>query len=163
MAWCEDNGVDSCSGLPATRAWSSARHRARLAERDAERDAAGRPRRFADFRWTTRESWSRRRRVVGKAEWMPGRGAKGANPALRRHLAQGRPRPMPPRSTRGSIARAARWRTASRSGNSTSSPTAPPPPPCAPTSCGCGSPPSPMNRPPNRRSSVKKTVTGAGP
>ena len=43
--------------------------------------SSGRPaRRFADFRWTTRESWSRRRRVVAKAEWMPGRGAKGANP-----------------------------------------------------------------------------------
>ena len=25
--------------------------------------------RFADFLWTTRESWSRRRRVVAKAEW----------------------------------------------------------------------------------------------
>ena len=32
-------------------------------------------RRFADFPWTTRKSWSRERRVVAKAEWMPGRGA----------------------------------------------------------------------------------------
>jgi hypothetical protein len=47
----------------------------------ARRRASGRPaRRFADFRWTTRDSWSRRRRVVAKAEWMPGRGDKGANP-----------------------------------------------------------------------------------
>ena len=30
--------------------------------------------------WTTRDSWSRRRRVIAKAEWMPGRGDKGANP-----------------------------------------------------------------------------------
>jgi hypothetical protein len=37
-------------------------------------------RRVADFRWTTRESWSRRRRVIAKAEWMPGRGEAGANP-----------------------------------------------------------------------------------
>ena len=30
----------------------------------------GKPaRRFKDFRWTTRTSWSRRRRVVAKAEW----------------------------------------------------------------------------------------------
>ena len=30
----------------------------------------GKPaRRFEDFRWTTRSSWSRRRRVVAKAEW----------------------------------------------------------------------------------------------
>src|SRR5207342_1487169 len=49
------------------------------AEEAAQR--SGRPeRRFADFRWTTRDSWSRRRRVVAKAEWMPGRGEAGANP-----------------------------------------------------------------------------------
>ena len=49
----------------------------------AEDEAArtGQPaRRFADFRWTTRNSWTRRRRVVAKAEWMPGRGETGANP-----------------------------------------------------------------------------------
>ncbi|HYN12793.1 MAG TPA: IS1380 family transposase [Burkholderiales bacterium] len=80
MAWCEDNRVDYLFGLARTSrlveyiaiplAW---------AEDDAER--TGKPaRRFADFRWTTRESWSRRRRVVAKAEWMPDRGAKGANP-----------------------------------------------------------------------------------
>lgn len=44
-------------------------------------EASGRPaRRFADFRWTTKLSCSRRRRVVAKAEWMPGRGEKGGNP-----------------------------------------------------------------------------------
>jgi hypothetical protein len=37
-------------------------------------------RRFADFRWTTLARWSRRRRVVAKAEWMPGRGETSANP-----------------------------------------------------------------------------------
>jgi hypothetical protein len=31
-------------------------------------------RRFKDFRWTTRDSWSRRRRVIGKAEWTQGEG-----------------------------------------------------------------------------------------
>lgn len=37
----------------------------------------GRPeRRFKSFMWTTRESWSCRRRVVAKAEWTQG----GANP-----------------------------------------------------------------------------------
>jgi hypothetical protein len=42
---------------------------------------SGRPARcFAYFRWTTRESWSRRRRVVAKAERMPDRGARSANP-----------------------------------------------------------------------------------
>ncbi len=37
-------------------------------------------RRFADFRWNTRDSRSRRRRAIAKAEWMAGRGDKGATP-----------------------------------------------------------------------------------
>ena len=51
------------------------------AETDAE--ASGRPaRRFKDFRWSTLDSWSRRRRVIGKAEWIPGSspGTDKANP-----------------------------------------------------------------------------------
>ena len=52
---------------------------ARWAEHNAEQ--TGKPqRRFADFRWTTKDSWRRRRRVVAKAEWMPNRGDNGANP-----------------------------------------------------------------------------------
>ena len=36
----------------------------------AASSCTGKPaRRFKDFRWTTRTSWSRRRRVVAKAEW----------------------------------------------------------------------------------------------
>ena len=80
MAWCEKNRVDYLFGLARNARLVEHIHVALAwAEHDAE--ATGRPaRRFADFRWTTRESWSRRRRVVAKAEWMPGRGAKGANP-----------------------------------------------------------------------------------
>ena len=80
MAWCEVNRVDYLFGLARNPRLVEHIHiELAWAEHDAE--AAGRPaRRFADFRWTTRESWSRRRRVVAKAEWMPGRGAKGANP-----------------------------------------------------------------------------------
>ena len=45
------------------------------AEQKAKR--TGRPaRRFRDFRWSTRDSWSRERRVIGKAEWTEGK----ANP-----------------------------------------------------------------------------------
>ena len=33
-------------------------------------------RRFADFTWFTRDSWSRKHRVVGKVEWTHGK----ANP-----------------------------------------------------------------------------------
>ena len=74
MAWCEANGVDYVFGLGRNP---------RLAER-IDADLAGAEcdaclsgetaRRFADFPWTTRKSWSRERRVVAKAEWMPGRG-----------------------------------------------------------------------------------------
>ena len=35
-------------------------------------------RRYCDFRWRTRKSWSRTRRVVAKAEGLPG--PRGANP-----------------------------------------------------------------------------------
>ena len=75
MAWCEANGVDYVFGLGRNR---------RLVERidadlaGAEREAclSGQTtRRFADFPWTTRKSWSRERRVVAKAEWIAGRGA----------------------------------------------------------------------------------------
>ena len=80
MAWCEENRVDYLFGLARTSRLVEHIHiELAWAEHDAE--ASGRPaRRFADFRWTTKLSWSRRRRVVAKAEWMPGRGAKGANP-----------------------------------------------------------------------------------
>ena len=44
-----------------------------MAQAQAEAEASGKPaRRFRDFRWSTRESWSRIRRVIGKAEWTQG-------------------------------------------------------------------------------------------
>ena len=40
---------------------------------EAEAAATGKPaRRFKDFRYATLDSWSRRRRVIGKAEWTEG-------------------------------------------------------------------------------------------
>ena len=74
MAWCEANRVDYVFGL-ARNTRLVERIDAALAR--AERDAGlsgETTRRFADFPWTTRKSWSRERRVVAKAEWMPGRG-----------------------------------------------------------------------------------------
>ena len=73
MAWCEANGVDYVFG-PARNTRLVERIDAALA--GAERDAGlsgETARRFADFPWTTRKSWSRERRVVAKAEWMRGR------------------------------------------------------------------------------------------
>jgi hypothetical protein len=80
MAWCEANKVDFLFGL-ARNARLVERIYIDLAWAEDEAERSGKPaRRFADFGWRTRESWSRRRRVVAKAEWMPGRGEAGANP-----------------------------------------------------------------------------------
>ena len=39
----------------------------------AAAEKTGKPaRRFKDFRWSTLKSWSRARRVIGKAEWTQG-------------------------------------------------------------------------------------------
>jgi hypothetical protein len=44
-----------------------------LAAARAAAEQTGRPaRRFKDFQWSTLDSWSRRRRVVAKAEWTQG-------------------------------------------------------------------------------------------
>ena len=76
MAWCEKHGIDYLFGL-ARNVRLEAEIAAELAEAAAESEASGQAaRRFKDFLWTTRDSWSRRRRVVGKAEHTP----KGSNP-----------------------------------------------------------------------------------
>jgi hypothetical protein len=76
MTWCEANGVDYVFGLARNdRLIGAIAPELTLAE--AESLAKGGPaRRFADFFWSTRDSWSRRRRVVAKAEHLP----KGSNP-----------------------------------------------------------------------------------
>ena len=72
MAWCEANRVDYLFGL-ARNARLEAEIAPELAEAAAESRATGRPaRRFRDFMWTTLDSWSRRRRVIGKAECTKG-------------------------------------------------------------------------------------------
>lgn len=46
---------------------------AELAEAEEEALETGKPaRRFREFRWSTLDSWSRRRRVIAKAEWTGG-------------------------------------------------------------------------------------------
>jgi hypothetical protein len=73
MAWCEAEGVDYLFGLARNRRLA-AEIAAELAEAEAASTAAGGApaRRFKDFTWSTLKSWSRRRRVVGKAEWTRG-------------------------------------------------------------------------------------------
>ena len=72
MAWCEANGVDYIFGL-ARNARLVAKIGAELAAAQAAAKATGQPaRRFKDFKWITRTSWSRQRRVIAKAEWTQG-------------------------------------------------------------------------------------------
>ena len=72
MAWCEANRVDFVFGLARNpRLVEEIATDLAWAEDDAAR--TGKPaRRFRDFRWSTLDSWSRRRRVIGKAEWTHG-------------------------------------------------------------------------------------------
>lgn len=72
MTWCESNRVDYLFGLQRNDRLT-AEIAAELAAARAEAKAKRRPaRRYKDFTWSTLDSWSRSRRVVGKAEWMPG-------------------------------------------------------------------------------------------
>jgi len=76
MAFCEGNGVDYVFGL-AKNSRLKAELGEDLAAAAAEYDLTGQAARvFKDFRYQTRTSWSRERRVVGKAEHLAG----GPNP-----------------------------------------------------------------------------------
>jgi hypothetical protein len=68
MAWCEANRVDFLFGLARNaRLEEAVKSEIIAASIDAIR--SGRPaRRFKDFRYATLDSWSRERRVIGKAE-----------------------------------------------------------------------------------------------
>jgi Transposase DDE domain group 1 len=76
MGWCEGNDVDYVFGLARNRRLEAilAEPLAEAARRCAE---TGKPARlFHEFRYATLDSWSRERRVVGKAEHT----LQGANP-----------------------------------------------------------------------------------
>ena len=72
MGWCEANAVDYIFGL-ARNARLTGTIATELAEAQEESRQTGKPaRRFRDFKWSTRKSWSRERRVIAKAEWTKG-------------------------------------------------------------------------------------------
>ena len=72
MTWCEANRVDYLFGLARTvRLVEEIAQELAAAARESAITGAS-ARRFKDFPWTTRDSWSRRRRVVGKAEHTQG-------------------------------------------------------------------------------------------
>jgi hypothetical protein len=76
MSWCEKNRVGYVFGLARNERLVKKLRKA-MREAAGECKATGKPaRRFRDFRYRTRESWTRGRRVVGKAEYLD----KGENP-----------------------------------------------------------------------------------
>ena len=76
MAWCEASGVDYLFGLARNRRILD-EITAELAQAEGEHQQTGKPaRRFKNFTYSTLDSWSRSRRVIGKAEHLD----KGANP-----------------------------------------------------------------------------------
>ena len=76
MDWCERHGVDYVLGLAHydCLVWRICRALRKSRRRHAATGKASR--RFREFRYRTRKSWSRAVRVVAKAKWL----AKGANP-----------------------------------------------------------------------------------
>jgi hypothetical protein len=68
MAWCEANGVDYLFGLARNERLQEA-IKGELLGASVESLRTGKPARcFKDFMWSTLDSWSRNRRVIGKAE-----------------------------------------------------------------------------------------------
>ncbi|RRH78896.1 IS1380 family transposase, partial [Mesorhizobium tamadayense] len=76
MAWCEQNRVDYVFGLARNERLETKIAPALEEASQASRASGQAARVFRDFMWSTKDSWSRRRRVIAKAEWT----TLGANP-----------------------------------------------------------------------------------
>jgi len=88
LAWCETHGVDYLFGL-AKNARLIERIAAPLAEAQSQYEQSRKAARvFTDFAYQTRESWSRERRVIAKAEHLD----KGTNPRFVVTTLQGDPK-----------------------------------------------------------------------
>ena len=133
MGWCEANGVGYLLGLARNQRLEKRIAKALRKSRRRHVQTGLAARRFRALRYRTRESWSRTRRVVAKAEYL----AKGANPRfVVTHLDA---------KTVGAqalyedlyCARGDRPKTASRSSNWGCLPTVPARRRCAPISYAC--------------------------
>ena len=139
MKWCEDHDVGFVLGLARNqrlvRALGAAMHEAHSVHRRTGKAA----RRFRDFTYRTRKSWSRSRRVVGKAEYL----SKGENPRF--VVTNLSPRKAAARRLYEKLY-CARGEMENRikEHSSTCLPTAPARTRCGRISCGCTSPRSPM-------------------
>ena len=76
MAWCEHNGIDYVLGMAKNARLQNALSKQLERARRQYLRTGQTARYFTEFRYQTRNSWTRARRVVGKAEHMD----KGANP-----------------------------------------------------------------------------------
>jgi hypothetical protein len=76
MRWCEENRVDYVFGLAKNQRLTKILGRELHAAQQQFQATRQPTRLFKDFTYRTRKSWSRERRVVGKAEHL----AQGANP-----------------------------------------------------------------------------------
>jgi hypothetical protein len=73
FAWCEANGVEYVIGM-ARNAALLREVDAELAQARKEHEESGKPARvFRDITYRTKTTWSRERRVIGKAERLPGK------------------------------------------------------------------------------------------
>ena len=76
MTWCEANGIDFIFGLAKNVRLNRAIGAELVMAREESRTTGQSARRFKELTWSTRKSWSRKRRVIAKAEWTQGK----ANP-----------------------------------------------------------------------------------
>jgi len=77
MAWCEDKHIKYCLGLPRNpRLQGELEQEFEELEEQIDPEDFRPVRRYKDFEYKTRKSWTRQRRVVGKAELLE----KGRNP-----------------------------------------------------------------------------------
>jgi hypothetical protein len=76
MAWCEHNGVDYVFGLARNTRLQRQIGPAMVKAKQEHQSTGKAARVFAEFSYRTKKSWSRSRRVIGKAEYLE----KGENP-----------------------------------------------------------------------------------
>lgn len=76
MSWCEENRVHYVLGLARNPRLAASIERELVEARAEARQTKVPARRFKNFSWATRDSWTRERRVIAKAEWTSGK----ANP-----------------------------------------------------------------------------------
>lgn len=73
MAWCEANAVDYILGMSKNSRLNILVEKAMKKAKRRYAQTGWASRVYRDFSYRTRKSWSARRRVVGKAEYLPGK------------------------------------------------------------------------------------------